>query len=101
MKKYLPALICLPSGVQGPQNCDFRALVFTVIGYIEQLVVVVFALSLIVFLWGIFKYIFLSQGEEKNLEQAKSYILYGIIGLFVMVSVWGIVNLLNRSFFGV
>lgn len=100
-KKSLSALICLPYGEPGPQNCNLKALVYTIIFYIEQLIVVIFAASLLMFLWGVFKYTILSQGDEKQTAEAKNVIFYGIIGLFVMASVWGILKIIQNSFFGV
>jgi hypothetical protein len=35
--------------------------------------------------------------EEKR-QSGKDTIVYGIIGLFVMVSVWGLVNILTSTF---
>ena len=87
-------------GTTGPVYCDLKEIIYTVIYYIEQLIVVIFALSLITFLWGVFKYTILSQGDEKQTVEAKNVIFYGIIGLFVMVSVWGILKVIQKSFFG-
>jgi hypothetical protein len=99
-RKISPALICLPYGQSGPQTCNLKELVYTIIFYIEQLIVVIFAASLLMFLWGVFKYTILSQGDEKQTGEAKNVIFYGIIGLFVMASVWGILKIIQTSFFG-
>ena len=37
------------------------------------------------------------RSEEKR-EEGKQTIMYDIIGIFVMVSIWGLVNILNRTF---
>ncbi len=58
--------------------------------WITYLVVIVIALAMLAFLWGIIQYITAGADEEKR-AGARNYILYGIIGLFVMVSVWGLV----------
>jgi hypothetical protein len=100
LKKYLNALICLPYGTSGPQNCTLKALVYTVIGYIEQIIVVIFALSTLTFIWGVFQYTVAAQGDEKKTAEAKNVIFYGTIGLFVMVSVWGILKVIQKTFFG-
>jgi ribose/xylose/arabinose/galactoside ABC-type transport system permease subunit len=62
---------------------------------INRLIPFVITLALLVFLWGILKYVFSSNGEGR--DEAKGYMIWGIIGLFVMVSVWGLVNILVRS----
>jgi heme/copper-type cytochrome/quinol oxidase subunit 2 len=37
-----------------------------------------------------------SDGDAR--EEAKGYVIWAVIALFVMVSVWGLVNILVRSF---
>lgn len=58
------------------------------------LVPLVFAIAFLVFIWGVARYFIFSQGDEGAKEQARSLMIYGIIGFFVMVAIWGIVNLL-------
>ena len=99
-KKSALSLICLPNGVLGPQNCNLKALIFTVVDYIQQAVVVIFALSVVTFIWGVFKYTVYAQGDESQTKEAKDVIFYGLIGLFVMTSVWGILKIIQTSFFG-
>lgn len=98
-----PGLDGKPIGAEifGPlQNCDFKSLVNLLIYYIEQAIVVIFALSVLVFIWGVFQYTVLAQGDERKTVEAKNVIFYGIIGLFVMASVWGLVRILVNTFFG-
>lgn len=73
---------------------DVAAFVIAVINTI--LVPLVFALAFIVFIWGVFMY-FIKGGAEPEREKAKSLMLYGIIGFFVMVSVWGLVRILTGT----
>lgn len=58
--------------------------------WIQYLVVIVIALAMLAFLWGIIQYITAGADEEKR-TGARNYMIYGIIGLFVMVSVWALV----------
>lgn len=55
-------------------------------------------LATVVFLWGIVRYLS-AGGDTEKLKEARNFIVWGIIGLFVMVSVWGLVALLNNTFF--
>lgn len=56
-------------------------------------------LALILFLAGVVK--FVSSGDNEEARQGgRNMMLFGIISLFVMVSVWGFVNILSQSFFG-
>lgn len=51
------------------------------------------------FIYGIIKYFLNSDNEEKK-NDGKSYMLWGIIALFVMVSFWGLVGVLSNTFLG-
>jgi hypothetical protein len=55
----------------------------------------IFALAFVVFLWGVFK--FIRASEEKDKAEGKNFIFMGLIGLFVMVSVWGILKILSTT----
>ena len=54
-------------------------------------------LAIFVIIWGIFNYIAHGAEEEKRAE-GKKFILFGIIGVFIMLSVWGLVNILLSTF---
>jgi hypothetical protein len=69
------------------QTTVYRPLIALIIGF-----------ALLLFLWGIYRYIAQS-GDESNAREGVKMMSYGIIILFVMVSVWGIVHL-ALSFFG-
>lgn len=76
---------------------DLKGLADTVIKVINgTLVPLVFALAFIVFIWGIFRY-FIAGGEEGK-EQGKSLMIWGLVGFFVMASVWGLVNIFVGTF---
>jgi|SRR3989344_1528061 len=62
------------------------------------LVPVIFALAFIVFLFGVArKYIF-SNGDQTKVAEGHKLILWGIIGFVVMLSVWGLVNIVTSVF---
>ena len=58
---------------------------------------VLVALALTVFLWGMVVFIANSANDEKR-AQGKKKMVWGIVALFVIVSVWGLVNLLQTVF---
>jgi hypothetical protein len=58
----------------------------------------VFALAFIVFIWGVFSLFILSRGNEEKQAEARNLILYGLVGFFLMVVVWGLVNILVGTF---
>ncbi|MES3005423.1 MAG: hypothetical protein V4664_00560 [Patescibacteria group bacterium] len=78
---------------------DFKGVVKLVLDVINGLVQLVLVLALLFFVYNIFKLVF-AGGDEKSRTEAKTFMFYGIIALFVMVSVWGLVNILTSTFFG-
>jgi len=77
---------------------DFKSIVgkaidFFLFGFIPFII----ALALVVFLWGTAKYIF-NSGDDAQRKSGIELMVYGLIGLFVMVSVWGLVGLLTTMF---
>ena len=59
----------------------------------DVLVPFVFVIAFIIFIVGVARY-FIWAGAEEEKEKAKSLMLWGILGFVLMVSIWGIVNLL-------
>jgi len=55
-------------------------------------------LAVIYFLWGAIKYIKLSDQPEER-SKGRDLMIHGIIAVFVMVSFWGLVDILINTFF--
>ena len=64
---------------------------------VDSLLPLFVTIALLVFFWGLIQYIRNSTDPEKA-KDGKSIMIYGIIALFVMVSVWGLVNVLGGTF---
>jgi len=61
------------------------------------LVPVLFAVAFIVFLWGAFYTFIVGANSDEVKEKGKNLMLWGLIGFFVMVSIWGLVNILTGT----
>ncbi len=66
-------------------------------GVLTWAVPTLIACAVVYFLYGVLMYVIMGDDEEKK-EKAKSTILYGIVGIFVMVSVYGLVRLVQSTF---
>lgn len=62
------------------------------------LVPVLMAIAFIVFLWGVYKYFILGAAEEKSRADGRQFSLWGIIGFVIILSLWGLVNLIMGTF---
>ncbi len=71
---------------------DVGTFVITTINNV--LVPVLFAVAFIVFLYGAFEVFIIGAQNEEVKEKGKNLMLWGLIGFFVMVSIWGLVNIL-------
>lgn len=61
------------------------------------LVPLLIAVAFIVFLWGIYNYFILGGADEKKRTDGRTFTIYGIIGLAIITSVWGIVNIFTTT----
>jgi protein-S-isoprenylcysteine O-methyltransferase Ste14 len=100
MKKFLSvvALALTPAVAFASVSSGIAALLSTVSSTLGALVYIVMSLGLLVFLWGIVQYVIAGSDDKK--DAAKHVMLWGIIGLFVMSTVWGIVGLLKDTIWG-
>ena len=60
---------------------------------INPLIVFLFALAIIYFIYGLAKYL-LSPDNEEIRKTSKQHMLWGVVGMFIMVAVFGIMNIL-------
>ena len=76
-----------------------NTLLNNVVSFILQpIVVLMFAVALVVFFWGIVQFISNSSSEDGR-AQGKKNIFWGIVGMFIMIAVYGIIRLILGTFF--
>jgi hypothetical protein len=73
----------------------FTDLVNQVNAIINVAVPILIALGVLFFIWGLVQFIFAS-GDESAKDEGKRKMIWGVIALFVIVSVWGLVELLTQ-----
>lgn len=56
-----------------------------------------FALATAAFIWGVVHY-YLNPSNEKEREKGKEFVIGGLIALFMMVAMWGIVKVFTNTF---
>ncbi len=69
-----------------------------VTGFIDAAIPFVFALAFLVFIWGMFKAFILGGSDPEKQSEGKQLMLYAIVGFVIMVSLWGVVNLVTGIF---
>ena len=58
------------------------------------LIPLLFAIALLLFLYGVFNYFIVGKTDEDKRKDGRDYMIYAIVGFVIMVSVFGIVNLI-------
>jgi len=100
MKKIITVLALLSPAVAFAQTSavtDVNSLSSKIIGIGNTVVYILTALAVLFIVWNVVMYLIKSQGEESR-AKAGFNILWGIVGLFVIVSIWGLVSILTNTF---
>jgi predicted membrane channel-forming protein YqfA (hemolysin III family) len=102
MKKKLIVLSGLVLGLapvltfaQGSGD-DAFGILQTIGDLLNAVIPVVILLGVVYFVWGVVSYVIASDEEAK--KSGKNRMIYGIIGLAVIVALWGLVNILVDTF---
>ena len=75
---------------------DLSDLLCKVGGLLQQAIGVLAALALLVFVWGLVKFI-ARAGSDEGRKEGKQVMIWGVVALFVLVSLWGIVGFIQSS----
>ncbi|SRR3989339_20691 len=78
-----------------PKLQDLLLYLTCIIG--RSVVPLIFALALVMFIWGVVQYV-INSDEEAKKEKGRQFMIWGIIALTVMFSVWGLVRILGNTF---
>jgi len=93
---------CVPAARSGSGGINLGVVTpYTdgIINFINGILVpVLMAIAFIVFLWGVFKYFIYGADNETERATGKQFVLWGIIGFVIILSVWGLVTIV-RDFF--
>ena len=74
-----------------------RGLITSFGSLLGSVVPVLFGLSLVYFFWGVAQFILHDAGNDKTRDDGKKKIMWGIIALFVFVSIYGIIKFVGDS----
>lgn len=96
--KYLLVLLLFPiiTFAFSLKDSTFSSTVSYIIDVLSVLVPILFALAFIVFFWGLSKFI-LNSGSKADIEKGRSYMLWGILALFILISFRTIVGIISSD----
>jgi hypothetical protein len=103
MKKHIYILsilflsvLAIPVMAETPRNLKQVIENIFIGGLLKPVVPLLIGLAVVLFIYGVLVFMFSEGGEKK--EDGKKFMFWGIIGIFVMVSVWGLVAILQGTF---
>ena len=62
----------------------------------NNMIALFITLAIVVFFWGLIKYLW--SMEQENAHEGLKIMFWGLIAIFVMVSIWGIIRLIQNTF---
>jgi len=97
MKKFIYTFILFSTPLlvfaQSPR--DLNDVMLLVVVILDTLIPILIGLAVLMFIWGIFRYYASDNANTK--KEAVKIIGYGVVSIFVMVSLWGLVNFIAYS----
>ncbi len=63
---------------------------------INPIIFLLFALALVIFLYGIVQYLLNPESEEIR-KKSKDHMLWGVVGIFIMIAVFGIMRIILNT----
>lgn len=68
-------------------------------GFLNQIIPFLILIATVLFIFGVLRYI-TAGGDEEKVKEGRNLMIYGVIGLAVMLAVWGFVNIVLDFIFG-
>lgn len=97
MKKILAALaVSIPAIVSAQAITDVNSLTYKLTNIGNVVIEILIAFAVIWIIFNVVKYIMAGDGESR--APIRQSILWGIVGLFVILSIWGLVRILTNTF---
>ena len=72
-----------------------EGLILKVKSLLNMIVPLLIAFAVVFFLFGLIKYV--TSGDAEDKSAARSYMIWGVVAIFVMTAVWGLVALLSNT----
>ncbi len=87
---------------QNASGCSYvvpgtiQAIICKLGNILDIIIPILIVLGVVYFVWGVVQYVIASEEEAK--QAGKMRMIYGIIGLVVIVAMWGLVGIVTKTF---
>ncbi len=75
---------------------DVNNVLSTISDLLGKAVTLLISVAVVYFVWGTFKYISADGPDDRS--EGRQKMIHGIIGIFVIISLWGIISVLGNTF---
>jgi hypothetical protein len=89
------ASILLPGLVLAATSKNLASIIDIIISYANRILVLMMGIAVVMFVFYVIKYFIKADADR---TQAGSYVMWSLIGFFVILSMWGLVNILQNTF---
>lgn len=96
IKTFLPTTLLILPTIASAQLGALGSLIGEIKMLVSFSIPLLVGIALLTFFWGLLKFIF-AQGNETTKTDGKKVMVWGLVALFVMVSVWGIVRFMQGA----
>lgn len=77
-------------------GANLSSLISLIMYYLNLVLYLIMAIAVVLFVFYVVKYFMADSGEKRR--EGGLYIMYAVIGFFVVLSFWGIVNIVQNTF---
>ncbi len=98
LKTIITSLFFIPFLSYAQQTKDLRGLAGVITDYIQIAIYLILSLAVLMFVYNVYKYFISGSDDVTAKKEAGLYVMWSVIGFFVMLSFWGLVNILMNSF---
>jgi len=92
-------LLLFPTNVVFGGGRSFRYLAERIVELLNEIALLVTGLAFVFFVISVIRFM-VTAGDDASRAQGKQMLVWGTISLFAMVSLWGIVWIIQNTFFG-
>jgi heme/copper-type cytochrome/quinol oxidase subunit 4 len=99
MKKIIAVLVAFAPAISFAQEIrDVNSLTIKLTNLGNTFIQILIAFAVIWIIFNIVRFLIVGADSEDKRKAARQAILWGIVGLFVILSIWGLVRILTNTF---
>ena len=83
-------------GCSSVQLGTIQSIICKIGNILDTIIPVLVVLGVVYFVWGVVSYVI--SGDEEAKKKGRERMIYGIIGLVVIVAMWGLVGIVTKTF---